>query len=104
MSSGSNWRHLNRPQTEEARRSIRPAFHGVPAKLQHFPTEADFLQKCSKEILQAVANRQKLFPFLALILNEFNFAEEGNGFKEGIVIIIFATFINSVAFLYRHVL
>jgi len=39
-----------------------------------------------------------------LILNEFNFAEEGNGFKEGIVIIIFATFINSVAFLYRHVL
>jgi MFS family permease len=34
--SGSNWRHLNRPQTEEARRSIRPAYHGVTAKLQHF--------------------------------------------------------------------
>jgi hypothetical protein len=43
-------------------------------------------------------------PILALILNEFNFAEEGNGFKEGIVIIIFATFINSIGFLYRHVL
>jgi hypothetical protein len=36
MTSGSNWRHLNSPQTEEARRSIRPAYHGVPAKLQHF--------------------------------------------------------------------
>jgi hypothetical protein len=36
MASGSNWRHLNRPQTEEARRSIWPAYHGVTAKLQHF--------------------------------------------------------------------
>jgi hypothetical protein len=27
---------LNKPQTEEARRSIRPAYHGVTAKLQHF--------------------------------------------------------------------
>jgi hypothetical protein len=27
---------LNRPQTEDARRSIRPAYHGVTAKLQHF--------------------------------------------------------------------
>src|SRR5271165_4372101 len=35
MTSGSNWRHLNSSQTEEARRSI-PAYHGVPAKLQHF--------------------------------------------------------------------
>jgi hypothetical protein len=35
--SGSNCRHLNKPQTEEARRSIRPAYHGLPAKLQHFP-------------------------------------------------------------------
>jgi hypothetical protein len=37
MTSGSDWRHLNKPQTEEARRSIRPAYHGLPAKLQHFP-------------------------------------------------------------------
>ena len=37
MTSGSNWRHLNRPQTEDARRSILPAYHGVTAKLQHFP-------------------------------------------------------------------
>jgi hypothetical protein len=37
MTSGSNCRHLNRPQTEDARRSIRPAYHGVTAKLQHFP-------------------------------------------------------------------
>jgi hypothetical protein len=29
---------LNKPQTEEARRSIRPAYHGVTAKLQHFRT------------------------------------------------------------------
>jgi hypothetical protein len=35
MTSGSNCRHLNKPQTEEARRSIRPAYHGLPAKLQH---------------------------------------------------------------------
>src|SRR5580704_3243796 len=37
MTSGSNWRHLNSPQTEEARKSIRPTYHGLPAKLQHFP-------------------------------------------------------------------
>ena len=37
--SGSNCRHLNRPQTEEARMSIRPAYHGLPAKLQHFRPE-----------------------------------------------------------------
>src|SRR5271166_1209681 len=36
ITSGSNWRHLNRPQTEDARRSILPAYHGVTAKLQHF--------------------------------------------------------------------
>jgi hypothetical protein len=36
MTSGSNSRHLNRPQTEDARRSIQPAYHGVTAKLQHF--------------------------------------------------------------------
>jgi hypothetical protein len=27
---------LNRLQTEESRRSIQPAYHGVTAKLQHF--------------------------------------------------------------------
>jgi hypothetical protein len=36
ITSGSNWRHLKRPQTEDARRSILPAYHGVTAKLQHF--------------------------------------------------------------------
>ena len=36
ITSGSNCRHLNRPQTEDARRSILPAYHGVTAKLQHF--------------------------------------------------------------------
>jgi hypothetical protein len=36
--SGSNCRHLNRAQTEDARRSILPAYHGVTAKLQHFPS------------------------------------------------------------------
>jgi len=35
MTSGSNCRHLNKPQTEEARRSIQPAYHGLPVKLQH---------------------------------------------------------------------
>ena len=39
MTSGSNCRHLNKPQTEEARRSIRPAYHGLPVKLQHCPQE-----------------------------------------------------------------
>src|SRR5271166_710393 len=37
MTCGSNCRHLNRPQTEDARRSIQSAYHGVTAKLQHFP-------------------------------------------------------------------
>src|SRR5258706_5663740 len=36
MSSGSNCRHLNKPQTEDARRSILPAYHRMTAKLQHF--------------------------------------------------------------------
>src|ERR1700693_6292137 len=40
MTSGSNCRHLNKPQTEEARRSIRPAYHGLPVKLQHCPFRA----------------------------------------------------------------
>ena len=40
--SGSNCRHLNKPQTEEARRNIRPAYHGLPAKLQHFPIAGVF--------------------------------------------------------------
>src|SRR6266403_4588133 len=35
MTSGSNCRHSNKPQTEEARRSIRPVYHGLPVKLQH---------------------------------------------------------------------
>ena len=39
MTSGSNCRHLNKPQTEEARRSIRPIYHGLPVKLQHCRTE-----------------------------------------------------------------
>ena len=34
---GSNWRHLDSPQTEEARRSIRPAYYGLRVKLQHCP-------------------------------------------------------------------
>src|SRR5882762_10190167 len=37
MTSGSNCRHLNKPQTEDARRSILPAYHRMTAKLQHFP-------------------------------------------------------------------
>jgi FixJ family two-component response regulator len=37
MTSGSNCRHLNRPQTEEARRSIRPAYHGLPVKVATLP-------------------------------------------------------------------
>jgi NAD(P)-dependent dehydrogenase (short-subunit alcohol dehydrogenase family) len=36
MTSGSNCRHLNKPQTEDARRSIQPAYHRVTVKLQHF--------------------------------------------------------------------
>src|SRR5208282_750023 len=35
ITSGSNCRRLNRSQTEDARRSILPAYHGVNAKLQH---------------------------------------------------------------------
>src|ERR1700757_3517234 len=42
MTSGSNCRHLNRPQNEEARRSIWPAYHGVTAKLQHFHFTCEF--------------------------------------------------------------
>src|SRR6202008_3906703 len=36
MTSGSNCRHLNKPQTEDARRSIQLPYHRVTAKLQHF--------------------------------------------------------------------
>src|ERR1700693_3384150 len=36
MTSDSNCRHLNKSQTEEARRSIRQAYHGMTSKLQHF--------------------------------------------------------------------
>ena len=35
--SGSNCRHLNKLQTEEARRSIRSAYHGLPAKFNTSP-------------------------------------------------------------------
>ena len=33
MTSGSNCRHLNKPQTEAAWRSIRPAYYGLPVTL-----------------------------------------------------------------------
>ena len=36
MTSGSNCRHLKRPETEVSR-SIEPAYQITPAKLQHFP-------------------------------------------------------------------
>ena len=42
MTSGSNYHHLNRPLTEEARRSIWPAHRGVTAKLQHFRADCQF--------------------------------------------------------------
>jgi transposase, IS6 family len=35
MTSGSNCRNLNKPQTEDATRSIRAVYHGLPVKLQH---------------------------------------------------------------------
>src|ERR1700676_1152829 len=38
MTSGSDCRHLNTPQTEEARRSIRLGYQNTAAKLQHFPS------------------------------------------------------------------
>jgi nucleoside-diphosphate-sugar epimerase len=38
-----NCRHLKRPQTQESRRSIRPAYQSVTTKLQHFPPQ-DLLQ------------------------------------------------------------
>jgi hypothetical protein len=41
MTSGSNCRHLNKPQNEDARRSILPAYHRMTAKLQHFPLETN---------------------------------------------------------------
>src|SRR5260221_10025467 len=36
MTSGSNCRHLNKPQSEDARRSIQLPYHRMTAKLQHF--------------------------------------------------------------------
>src|SRR5260221_8557086 len=39
MTSGSNCRHLNKPQTEDASRSILPAYHRMTVKLQHFPED-----------------------------------------------------------------
>src|SRR5260221_13233012 len=35
--SGSNCRHLKRPETEGVSRSIEQAYQITPAKLQHFP-------------------------------------------------------------------
>src|SRR5258708_12815178 len=37
MTSGSNCRHLNKPQTKDARRSVQLPYHRMTAKLQHFP-------------------------------------------------------------------
>src|SRR5258707_2597733 len=37
MTSGSNCRHLNKPQTKDARRSIQLPYHRMTAKLHHFP-------------------------------------------------------------------
>jgi hypothetical protein len=55
---------LNRPQTEDARRSIRPAYHGVTAKLQHFPlvihwTKAGFIATSK---VQASRTRKSSLP------------------------------------------
>ena len=36
MTSGSNCRHLNRPESEAVSRSIEPAYQITPPKLQHF--------------------------------------------------------------------
>jgi hypothetical protein len=36
MTSGSNWRHLNRPETEGVSRSIEPAYQITPSRLQRF--------------------------------------------------------------------
>jgi hypothetical protein len=36
MTSGSNCRHLKRPETEGVSRSIEPAYQITPAELQHF--------------------------------------------------------------------
>jgi hypothetical protein len=44
ITSGSNCRHLNKPQTEDARRSIQLPYHRMTAKLQHF------LQLCLADI------------------------------------------------------
>jgi hypothetical protein len=41
---------LNRPQTEESRRSIEPAFLGVTAKLQFFPLLTDKQLMARKKI------------------------------------------------------
>src|SRR5271169_3435015 len=68
MTSGSNCRHLNKPQTEEARRSIRPVYHGLPVKLQHCQngcgkgkngelTAEDIIVKLSKRNLEHSVRR-----------------------------------------------
>src|SRR5271165_6160795 len=38
ITCGSNCRHLNRSQTEDARRSIRPAYHGGDCKVATLPS------------------------------------------------------------------
>src|ERR1700730_18073273 len=42
--SGSNWRHLKRPETEGASKSIEPAYQITPPKLQHFPFSHDVMR------------------------------------------------------------
>jgi hypothetical protein len=41
MTSGSNCRHLKRPETEGVSRSIELAYQITPPKLQHFPLEGN---------------------------------------------------------------
>jgi hypothetical protein len=59
MTSGSNCRHLNRPQTEDARRSIQPAYHGVTEKLQHFQGSRSNRMIRTKQLMQDLDNPVK---------------------------------------------
>jgi hypothetical protein len=71
MTSGSNCRHLNRPQTEEAKRSIRPAYHRVTVKLQHFQLKSGIATRVANSLTSALSKSFSLYenwfdPFIGL--------------------------------------
>src|SRR5260221_1407539 len=53
--SGSNCRHLKRPETEGVSRSIEQAYQITPAKLQHFPFDCATIQSYKVDFKRSIS-------------------------------------------------